>query len=65
MARLLEKLGYDKGSEIIFIRYTLPLISCGVTSLAQTDICVIDDDEAVILLVKGDERPTNHKDPEP
>jgi len=43
-AKLLEKLDYDAGSRIIFIRRALPFLICGETKLAQTDICVMDDD---------------------
>jgi hypothetical protein len=63
-ARLLEKLGYDDGDRIIFIRRALPLVICGVSSLAQTDICVMDDNE-VLLLVQEDKRLLSVKDPEP
>jgi hypothetical protein len=63
-AKLLEKLGYDDGDRIIFIRRALPLVICGVSSLAQTDLCVMDDDE-VLLLVQEDKRLLSLKDPEP
>ena len=63
-AKLLEKLGYDDGDRIIFIRRALPLLICGVPSLAQTDICVMDDHE-VLLLVQEDKRVFSLKDPEP
>ena len=62
-AKLLEKLGYDDGGRIIFVRRALPLLICGVASLAQTDICVMDDNE-ILLLVQEDKRLTSLKDPE-
>ena len=62
-AKLLDKLGYDYGGRIIFFRRALPFLICGVTSLAQTDICVMDDNE--ILLLVQDKDLTSMKDPEP
>ncbi|KAF8240065.1 hypothetical protein L208DRAFT_1352965 [Tricholoma matsutake] len=63
-AKLLEKLGYDDGDRIIFIRRALPFLICGVSSFAQTDVCVMDDNE-VLLLVQEDKRLLSLKDPEP
>jgi hypothetical protein len=60
----LEKLGYDDGGRIIFIRLALPFLICGVSSFAQTDVCVMDDNE-VLLLVQEDKRLLSLKDPEP
>lgn len=62
-AKLLEKLEYDDGERIIFVRRALPFLICGVTSMAQTDICVMDDNE-ILLLVQEDKRLTSLKDPE-
>jgi hypothetical protein len=63
-AKLLEKLGYDEGDRIIFIRRALPLVICGVHSIAQTDVCVMDDNE-VLLLLQEDKRLLSLRDPEP
>lgn len=63
-AKLLEKLGYDDDDRIIFIRRALPFLICGVSSFAQTDVCVMDDNE-VLLLVQEDKRLLSLKDPEP
>ncbi|KAM6493592.1 hypothetical protein JOM56_011726 [Amanita muscaria] len=63
-SKLLEKLGYDDGDRIIFVRRALPLVICGVYSSAQTDICVMDDNE-ILLLVQEDKRLLSLKDPEP
>lgn len=48
----------------MLIRRALPLFICGVSSLAQTDICVLDDNE-ILLLVQEDERLLSLKDTEP
>lgn len=63
-AKLMEKLRYDDGSRIIFIGRASPLLICGLTTVAQTDICVMDDDE-ILLLVQEDKRLSSLKDPEP
>ena len=57
--KLLEKLGYDEGDRIILINHALPLLICGVTRVAQTDICILDDDNNILLLVQG--RQTTHQ----
>jgi hypothetical protein len=63
-AKLLEKLGYDDDDRIIFIHRALPFLICGVPSFAQTNVCVMNDNE-VLLLVQGDKRLLSLKDPEP
>jgi hypothetical protein len=63
-AKLLEKLGYDDGDRIIFPRHSLPFVICGITSQAQTDLCVMDDRE-ILLLLQEDKRASSLKDPEP
>jgi len=68
VAKLLEMLGYDGGDEgdgIIFARHVFPFGICGVSSSAQTSICVMGDDDEIYLLVHVDERLSNLKDPEP
>ncbi|KAI0293452.1 hypothetical protein BC826DRAFT_936201 [Russula brevipes] len=65
VSKLLEKLGYDAEDRIIFIRHTLPFVICGTTSLAQIDVCIMDDNEILLLLVQEDNRATSIKDPEP
>ena len=63
-SKLLEKLGYDAEDRIIFMRHALPFEICGTTSLTQTDVCIMDDNE-ILCLVHEDKRATNIKDPEP
>ena len=68
VAKLLEMLGYDGGDEgngIIFARHVFPLVICGISYSVQTSICVVDDDDKILLLVHVDERLSNLKDPEP
>jgi hypothetical protein len=63
---LLKALGYDAHWGIAFIGRNLPLFICGSTSVAETDVCIMDDGE-VFLLLQEDKRRTvaNSKDPEP
>lgn len=64
-AELLRSLGYDDNDRIVFIRHALPLLICGTNSVAQTDVCIMDDDEILLLLLQEDKRLTSMKDPEP
>ena len=61
---LLRGLDYDDGDRIVFIQSAIPLLICGVNSVAQTDICVMDDND-ILLLLQEDKRLTSMKDPEP
>ncbi|KAG1874634.1 hypothetical protein DFJ58DRAFT_626703, partial [Suillus subalutaceus] len=55
-AKLLETYGYNDGRRIVFTHHPLPLPICGVSSLVEMDISVMDDDE--ILMVVQDKTPT-------
>ena len=63
-AELLRSLEYDDNDRIVFIRHAIPLLICGENSVAQTDVCIMDDDE-ILLLLQEDKRLTSMKDPEP
>ncbi|KAH8989151.1 hypothetical protein EDB86DRAFT_1927186 [Lactarius hatsudake] len=63
-AELLRGLGYDDGNRIVFIRHAIPFLICGENSVAQTDVCVMDDNE-ILLLLQEDKGLTNMTDPEP
>lgn len=55
-AQLLEKLGYDDRDDddrIIYIAHTLPLVICGISREAATQVCVMGDDSEVLLLLLG------------
>jgi hypothetical protein len=63
-AHLFRALGYhDLG--LIFIGHTLPFDNCGQTLLAQTDVCIMDEDCELILLLQEDQKLWSMKDPEP
>ncbi|KAF8147671.1 hypothetical protein B0H34DRAFT_738734 [Crassisporium funariophilum] len=62
-AELLRGLEYDDNDRIVLIRYAIPFLICGETSIAQTDVCVMDDE--ILLLLQDDKRLTSMKDPEP
>jgi hypothetical protein len=61
---LLRSLGYDDENRIVFIRHAIPFPICGDNSVAQTDVCIMDDNE-ILLLLQEDNRLTSMKDPEP
>lgn len=63
-ARLLETLGYASGRRVIVTRQALPLIICGTQCSAQTDVCICDEND-YLLLVQEDKRLEISEDPEP
>ena len=44
-AELLRGLDYDDADRIVFIPHAVPFLICGGNSVAQTDVCIIDDNE--------------------
>ena len=62
-AKLLEKLGYDEGERIIFIQRALPIVSSGVSYITQADVCVMDKDNQILLILQTSL--PSLKDPEP
>ena len=62
--KLLRGLDYDNANRIVFIRHAIPFLICGENSVSQTDICILDDNE-ILLLLQVDEKLTSMKDPEP
>ena len=63
-AELLRGLEYDDENRIVFIRHAIPFLICGENSVAQTDVCIMDDNE-ILLLLQEDNKLTSMKDPEP
>ncbi|KAH9164579.1 hypothetical protein EDB89DRAFT_2016810 [Lactarius sanguifluus] len=48
---LLRGLEYDDDNRIVFIRRAIPfLTSCGENSIAQIDVCIMDDNGILLLL---------------
>ena len=52
-AKPLEKLGYDDDEGMIFIRRALPVVICGIPSISQAYVCIIDEDNQLLLLLQG------------
>lgn len=63
-AELLKYLEYDDENRIVFIRHAIPFLTCAENLVAQTDICIIDDD-GILLLLQEDKRLTSMENPEP
>ena len=63
-AKLLEKMGYDDGDRIIFIRREIPIVISGVPYTTQADVCVMDDDNQILLILQDKLLP-GLKDSEP
>ena len=64
-AELLKTLDYDDENRLVFIRRTIPFFNHGINSVAQPDVCIMDDDGQIQLLLQVDTSLTNMKDPEP
>ena len=62
---LLETLGYDSGPRVIRTRYRIPLEISGVTSSAETDVCVVRKNRNVLLLLQEDKTLESSVNPEP
>lgn len=62
--KFLEKLGNALGFWIILTRQSLPLLICGSNCNAQTDVCICDEHD-ILLLVQENKRLNNDIDPEP
>ena len=63
VAKLLEKLGYGEGDRIIFIRRALPIVFGGVSYITHADVCVMGDDDQILLIWQNTLFPSL-KDPE-
>jgi hypothetical protein len=63
-AELLRSLDYDDKDRIVFIWHTIPFLICGENSAAHIDVCIMDDNE-ILLLLQEDKKLTSMKDPEP
>ncbi|KAG2075824.1 hypothetical protein BDR04DRAFT_800932 [Suillus decipiens] len=61
IAKLMEKLEYDHGNRIIFLRRKICFYVGTSTAPAQAGVCIMDGNDKIILLVHADEL----KDPEP
>ena len=62
-AKLLENLGYDEDDRITFIRRALPVVIGGVHYIAQANVCVMDEDDQILLILQ-DMSLSSLKDPE-
>ncbi|KAF8580753.1 kinase-like protein [Ramaria rubella] len=62
---LLRSLGFDSEGRLIRTRHILRMVISGQDSTAQTDVCIIDMSNTLLLLVQEDKRDENPKDPEP
>ena len=63
-AKLLETLGYDEGNRITFIGRALPIVISGVPYIARADLCVMDVDNQILLILQHTSS-SSLKDPEP
>ena len=59
---LLRALGYTRRGRVSRTRKVLPLVICGENRHAKTDVCLIDENE-IVLLVQEDKRHMEDSDP--
>ncbi|KAF8556496.1 hypothetical protein OG21DRAFT_615014 [Imleria badia] len=64
-AHLLALLGYDVVNRFIRQRKDIPLFMCWGQTHANTDVCVVDRNLGILLLVQEDKRHLEEADPEP
>ncbi|KAJ7160967.1 hypothetical protein C8R46DRAFT_955893 [Mycena filopes] len=53
---LFQELGYVPVGRVIRTRKNIPLVICGEKRHAKTDVCIIDDDGMLLLVVQEDKR---------
>lgn len=63
-AELLRSIDHDDENRIAFIHHAIPFLICGQNLVAQTDLCIMDDNQ-ILLLLQEDKRLTSMNDPEP
>ncbi|KAH9001258.1 hypothetical protein EDB92DRAFT_1825584 [Lactarius akahatsu] len=61
---LLRALRYNTRGRVLRTRKDIPLVICGENRYAKTDVCIIDQNE-ILLLVQEDKRHMDNSDPEP
>jgi hypothetical protein len=61
---LLTLLKYATETRLTRTRVDIPLTICGEQCYAKTDVCVVDKEDDIILLVHEDKRNKERKDPE-
>ena len=64
-AHLLALLGYEIADRFIRQQRTIPLFMCGAQTHAKSDICVVDRNHGIFLLVQEDKSHLEEADPEP
>jgi hypothetical protein len=62
---LLRALGYEPRGRSLRTRKDLHLVICGETRHAKTDVCLIDDDDNIVLLIQEDKCHLFLEDPQP
>ncbi|KAH9005166.1 hypothetical protein EDB86DRAFT_2825476 [Lactarius hatsudake] len=61
---LLRALRYNTRGRVLRTRKDIPLVICGENRYAKTDVCIVDQNE-ILLVVQEDKRHMENSDPEP
>ena len=64
-AELLRAMGYETEQTVIRTRKNIRLLMCGQQVHAKTDVCLLDADSEILLLVQEDKTHMSATDPEP
>ena len=64
-AHLLALLGYEIADRFIRQQRAIPLFMCGAQTHAKSDVCVVDRNHGIFLLVQEDKSHLEEADPEP
>ena len=62
---ILRVLGYEKRGLLLRSRYPIPLLICGESRAAQTDVALIQGSSTILLVVQEDKIAVSPHDPEP
>jgi hypothetical protein len=61
---LLRYLGYAANRRVLRTRKDLPLVICGESRHVKVDVCLLDENDDILLLVQEDKRHLEDSDPE-
>jgi hypothetical protein len=64
-SQVLRALGYETENTIVYQRKSIRLVMCGQRVYAETDVCVLDTNSEILLLVQEDKTHISVSDPEP
>jgi hypothetical protein len=61
---VLRTVGFEERGLVLRTRHTIPLTICGDNKIAQIDVCLLDRQSTILLVVQNDKTDFNPSDPE-